>query len=239
MAGDRFREIYYWDSYWVIRGLLVSKMTDSAKRLVLNLLSMLERTGFVPNGARVYYLNRSQPPLLSAMVKAVYEAQPDDLDLLRKASVKYYANWTKPRPESYREDAALALNVTGTSSPTNAAAAQLYRDLASGAESGWDFSSRWFADGRSISTIRTTQFERAAAQRAAAINALLWDDAAAVQADECLSVNQRVFLTTGFMHEKYDVTAADGGIGGGGEYKPQVGFGWSNGVVLDFLAHYV
>jgi alpha,alpha-trehalase len=52
-------------------------------------------------------------------------------------------------------------------------------------------------------------------------------------------MNQRVFATTGFMHEKYDVTAADGGIGGGGEYQPQVGFGWSNGVVLDFLAHYV
>lgn len=58
MAGDRFRETYYWDSYWVIRGLLVSKMTESAKRLVLNLLSMVERAGFVPNGARVYYLNR-------------------------------------------------------------------------------------------------------------------------------------------------------------------------------------
>lgn len=43
---------------------------------------------------------------------------------------------------------------------------------------------------------------------------------------------------TGAMHEKYDVTQPNGGIGGGGEYKPQIGFGWSNGVALDLLAHY-
>lgn len=57
-VGDRFRETYYWDSYWVIRGLIVSKMVPSAKFLVQNLLYMLNEIGFVPNGARVYYLNR-------------------------------------------------------------------------------------------------------------------------------------------------------------------------------------
>ena len=39
----------------------------------------------------------------------------------------------------------------------DAAKEQLYTDLASGAESGWDFSSRWLADGTNLSTIRTTQ----------------------------------------------------------------------------------
>lgn len=57
-AGDRFRETYYWDSYWVARGLLVSGMTDTATSLVDNLLAMLRAVGHVPNGARVYYLNR-------------------------------------------------------------------------------------------------------------------------------------------------------------------------------------
>lgn len=57
-AGDRFRETYYWDSYWVVRGLLVSGMTDTATSLVDNLLAMLRAVGHVPNGARVYYLNR-------------------------------------------------------------------------------------------------------------------------------------------------------------------------------------
>lgn len=70
---------------------------------------------------------------------------------------RYYANWTAPRPESYREDAELARNVTGTDSPDNPATAALYRELASGAESGWDYSSRWFADMATMETIRTTQ----------------------------------------------------------------------------------
>jgi alpha,alpha-trehalase len=48
----------------------------------------------------------------------------------------------------------------------------------------------------------------------------------------------RVYNATGAMHEKYDVTTPAGKIGGGGEYAPQVGFGWSNGVALDFLANY-
>ena len=52
------------------------------------------------------------------------------------------------------------------------------------------------------------------------------------------SVNMRVYNATGSMHEKYDVTTPAGAIGGGGEYAPQVGFGWSNGVALDFLANY-
>lgn len=52
------------------------------------------------------------------------------------------------------------------------------------------------------------------------------------------SVNMRVYNATGAMHEKYDVTTPAGKIGGGGEYAPQVGFGWSNGVALDFLANY-
>lgn len=56
--GDRFRELYYWDSYWVIKGLLVSSMTETATSEVRNLLSLLETYGHVPNGARVYYICR-------------------------------------------------------------------------------------------------------------------------------------------------------------------------------------
>jgi len=48
----------------------------------------------------------------------------------------------------------------------------------------------------------------------------------------------RVYNATGSMHEKYDITSQGGGIGGGGEYAPQVGFGWSNGVAVDLLANY-
>ena len=58
VPGDRFRELYYWDSFWVIKGLLVSGMTKTAMSEVTNLLSLQETYGHVPNGARVYYINR-------------------------------------------------------------------------------------------------------------------------------------------------------------------------------------
>lgn len=58
VPGDRFRELYYWDSFWVIKGLLVSGMTETATSEVTNLLSLQETYGHVPNGARVYYINR-------------------------------------------------------------------------------------------------------------------------------------------------------------------------------------
>jgi alpha,alpha-trehalase len=45
---------------------------------VRNLLHLVDVWGFVPNGARSYYTNRSQPPLLSPMVMAVWSAAGDD-----------------------------------------------------------------------------------------------------------------------------------------------------------------
>jgi len=64
VPGGRFREQYYWDTYWIIRGLLLSEMPRTARGMLLNFASVLNSVGFIPNGFRVYYLNRSQPPLL-------------------------------------------------------------------------------------------------------------------------------------------------------------------------------
>ena len=64
VPGGRFREPYYWDSFWIVRGLLISGMPKSAKMMLENLAYLAETYGFVPNGARIYYLNRSQPPFL-------------------------------------------------------------------------------------------------------------------------------------------------------------------------------
>ena len=72
VPGGRFREFYYWDSYWIVRGLLSSNMVSTAQMVVENLLDLVDRFGFVPNGSRLYYLNRSQPPFLTQMVDAVY-----------------------------------------------------------------------------------------------------------------------------------------------------------------------
>ncbi len=73
VPGDRFRESYYWDSAWAIKGLLISGMRSTAWGLVCNLLSDVDKYGFVPNGGRIYYRGRSQPPLLTEMVYDMIE----------------------------------------------------------------------------------------------------------------------------------------------------------------------
>ena len=61
MPGGRFRESYYWDTFWIIKGLLVCSMVDTAKGLVDNLLAFADKYGHVPNGGRVYVNNLGSP----------------------------------------------------------------------------------------------------------------------------------------------------------------------------------
>ena len=53
----------YWDSYWIVQGLIQSELLDTVKDTLENFMDELEKFGFIPNGGRIYYLNRSQPPL--------------------------------------------------------------------------------------------------------------------------------------------------------------------------------
>ncbi|KAF9407481.1 hypothetical protein HW555_012510 [Spodoptera exigua] len=77
VPGGRFKELYYWDSYWIIRGLLISNMTQTAKGMIDNFLYLVDKLGYIPNGSRIYYLGRSQPPLLSLMVHDYYTSTGD------------------------------------------------------------------------------------------------------------------------------------------------------------------
>ena len=65
----RFREFYYWDTYWIVKALLHCDMSTTVKGIIENFLSMVRTHGIVPNGGRIYYLKRSQPPFLTLMVK--------------------------------------------------------------------------------------------------------------------------------------------------------------------------
>lgn len=164
VPGGRFREYYYWDSYWIIQGLLLSEMDETAKGMIENFFFVIEKHGFVPNGGRVYYLNRSQPPLLTLMGASYYEKTKDtewlksnvkyfDKELnhwlkkrtvgFKKDGVKYTAahystNSGTPRPESYYEDVTTASRISGENEKR-----KCYAELKSAAEAGWDFSSRW------------------------------------------------------------------------------------------------
>lgn len=160
VPGGRFREFYYWDSYWIIQGLLISEMKDTVKGMIENFLNLVDTIGLVPNGGRIYYEQRSQPPLLTAMMERYVYATGDvdflrrNIHLLEKEMQFWLANRTVtvdghtlarfnvesdgPRPESYREDYETAHGMS------DAERRNLYANLKSGAESGWDFSSRWY-----------------------------------------------------------------------------------------------
>ncbi|RDD42449.1 Trehalase [Trichoplax sp. H2] len=389
VPGGRFREFYYWDTFWVVGGLLVSDMEDTVKAMIGNFEAMVDRFGFVPNGGRIYYTRRSQPPFFIPMINSYYEATNDlsyvqsllskmekeynfwmnnrTVDIVRNGKTytlnRYAVDMGMPRPESYREDVETAKNLNPN------AAAELYSDIASAAESGWDFSSRWFkkpiGDLSSIVTkqiipvdlnailcfneltlekfsrmlgdnAKADRYKRASEARRDAIEGVLWDeyegrwldydllskkprtdfmgsvflpmwakcydsfkgnvtkerkihqalkamkifdfaggipttllrsgqqwdypnswpplqqmavaamsgseapelkDEAFKLAQKWLLTNWRSWKSTGYMYEKFDA-AIPGNPGRGGEYNVQVGFGWSNGVCLEFLSQY-
>ena len=176
VPGGRFREFYYWDSFWILQGLLASQLFATARHVILNIAHLIDAYGFMPNGARCYYLDRSQPPLLTQMVELYINATGDasilgsvlsslekehnyfmtthfvpveEGDGITVALSRYYVYTDQPRPESFREDLA-------TLKSTRRAAEDLYSNLAAGAETGWDYSSRWFQDFQTLDTIVTT-----------------------------------------------------------------------------------
>ncbi|OQV14359.1 Trehalase [Hypsibius exemplaris] len=181
IPGGRFREIYYWDSFWTIQGLLVSGMAETARGMIRNFIHLVNTVGHIPNGNRVYYMKRSQPPFLALMVEAFVNhkdttpaAGRELIDEALPALVKEHKFWTdnrvatftynsknytlniykggisEPRPESYREDREIAETLPADQQE------RFYRAIGAGAESGWDFSTRWMdTQDADFNTIRT------------------------------------------------------------------------------------
>ena len=183
VPGGRFRELYYWDSYFTMLGLAESGRHDLVEHMVRDFAYLIDIYGHVPNGTRSYYLSRSQPPFFYAMVGLLSAEDPAAsyaryLPQLRReyafwmqgeAGLKrgtahrrviampdgaklnrYWDDADAPRDESFSEDTELARS-------SGRIPAQLYRDVRAAAESGWDFGSRWFADGMNLATINTTE----------------------------------------------------------------------------------
>ncbi|KAG6636500.1 hypothetical protein CIPAW_11G115500 [Carya illinoinensis] len=381
IPGSRFREVYYWDSYWIIRGLLASKMYETAKAIVTNLIHLIEEYGHVLNGTRAYCTNRRASQLvkrsLPSLVKEhhfwsseIHKVTIQDAQSYNHTLNRYYAMWNQPRPESSTIDKQSASKITNISEKQN-----FYREVASTAESGWDFSTRWMSNHSDLTTLATASvlpvdlnafilrstaehFLKGSQARMKAFKSIFWNSEMGQWLDywlndstcqepqnwEACNQNQNVCLLmstgkpglgsqrdqrmqlavqaqligldtalvkkvmksfqssgllfpagiatslansgqqwdfpngwaplqhmiaeglarsgskearsvaediavrwlrtnyvaykkTGTMHEKYDVEKC-GEFGGGGEYAPQTGFGWSNGVVLAFLEEF-
>ncbi|MFD3002573.1 alpha,alpha-trehalase TreF [Pontibacter toksunensis] len=183
VPGGRFREIYYWDSFFTMLGLQASGETQLIQNMVDNFTHLINTTGHIPNGNRTYYLRRSQPPFYALMLRVLAQQKGKEvLTTYAPALKKEYDFWMegastlsaanpahrrvvrlpdgsilnrywddnpKPRPESYLEDVKLAQE-SGRNPE------ELYRHIRAAAESGWDFSSRWFSDASNLESIHTT-----------------------------------------------------------------------------------
>ena len=139
--------------------------------------------GHIPNGNRSYYLSRSQPPFFATMLALVAKRRGTDVFRQYLPELRLeYAYWMRGADglaagaaarnvvrlwdgtvlnrywderdaratKSYADDVA-------TAAASGRVATTVYRDLRAAAESGWDFSSRWLTDGKTLSTIRTTE----------------------------------------------------------------------------------
>jgi alpha,alpha-trehalase len=182
VPGGRFGEIYYWDSYFTMLGLKASGKTEMIENMVNNFSFLIDTLGYIPNGNRSYFIGRSQPPFFSFMVKMLADIKGDKILLTHLSQLeKEYGFWMKgaetldkknpschhvvlmpdghilnrywdendsPRPEAFRED--VELSYQSTQEPD-----QLYRHLRAGAESGWDFTYRWFKEDDSFASIHT------------------------------------------------------------------------------------
>lgn len=185
VPGGRFNEQFYWDTYFIMLGLASTGKWKLIEGMMKNYVHQIRKYGYIPTANRTYLLSRSQPPFFSHMVRLLASKKgkkvlrdylpylvaeyrfwmrgktkltqtehrayrrvvemPDDKVLLNR----YYDNKTTPRPESLREDIETA-ELSGRKD-----SGRLYLHLRAAAESGWDFSSRWFTDPLDIRTIHT------------------------------------------------------------------------------------
>jgi len=184
VPGGRFNEIYYWDSYFTMLGLLESGEVDMVESMVQNFKYLISQFGHIPNGNRSYFLSRSQPPFYSLMVKLLIKQKGTSIiptylpslveeynfwmrgltsleeigapiDRVIKLEGNYILNRYYDQKDTPREEMfGMDWALRGHSSEYSD---PLYRDIRAACESGWDFSSRWLNESSSLQSIRTTQ----------------------------------------------------------------------------------
>lgn len=180
-SGGIWREQYYWNTYFLVIGM-DDRYRTIKREMVDNIAYLVDRYGYAPTANRTYYLSRSQPPYFYEMAAALSPTEPAEafaryLPQLRKEYAywmdgasslspgqahrrvvrmangallnRYWDDRDAPRDEAAARDMKIAAR---SSRPHG----EVYRDIRAGAESGWDFTSRWLEDRRDMATIITT-----------------------------------------------------------------------------------
>ena len=167
-SPERFNEIYYWDTYFTNLGLLKSGRATLAKHNTDNMLYLVDKYGFMPNGNRTFYLNRSQPPFLSEMVRDIYDYYNDNTWLcgayltLKKeydfwtteritpiGLCRYDGNQTEEQAKQTKKDFLERVPV----SEKDIDCVDIARHSTCSCESGWDMNPRWNFEGYNFAPV--------------------------------------------------------------------------------------
>lgn len=135
-SGFAFEELYYWDTYFMARGIIGTPRQRFVKGLAEDLLAMMERYGVIPNAGRTYFTSRSQPPLLTSLIMEVYALENDKRWLehaMDVAKEEYRTVWMGSKQPNWRQ----VFNGLSRYYDIN-----VLDDLAE-AESGWDMTTRF------------------------------------------------------------------------------------------------
>lgn len=196
VPGGRFRELYYWDSYFTLLGVRALPDTALLEHMVQNFAYLIDTIGFIPNGNRTYYRSRSQPPFFALMVGLLADMKGDHIYVKYLPQMeREYNFWMEgqkrlaPQIPVHRRVVRMPdgriLNRywddqnnprpesyredIETARASGRPGPEVFRDIRAACESGWDFSSRWLTDSTALHSIRTTQFVPVD------LNVLLWN----------------------------------------------------------------
>jgi len=187
VPGGRFREMYYWDTYFTALGLLQSNKITLVESLLANFVDLQSRYGCIPNGNRSYYISRSQPPIIGLLVELLlphmqnkkcflasniaaieteYQFWMQGHELLSVNKLEYMRVVKMPDGSflnRYWDESvsprpeSYREDVELMSESNPVDAEEFYRNIRAACESGWDFSSRWLGRDNSLASIRTTR----------------------------------------------------------------------------------
>ena len=159
IPGGRFRELYYWDCYFASLGLNVLGRRNLSSQLSSHLVQCTERIGYPPNGARTYFTTRSQPPLLSSLLRNAWPQDLNDERVFHALGMEHARLLSKPHCVRLESGGTELFRYVDSSSQKrleclfadsesikgldDSSASRKLQCTRSACASGWDFSSRW------------------------------------------------------------------------------------------------
>jgi alpha,alpha-trehalase len=182
-TGFDYNEMYYWDSYFMVQGMLDDEHKELVSGILENLMALFTRFKIIPNASRTYLMGRSQPPFLTTFIFDVYQAfNPGDewlaksIELAKKEYSTVWLGVKKPNERQVYKGLSRYYDIN------------YLHDLAE-AESGWDMTPRFSrralnhvpVDLNALLYKYESDFARAARIAGDVREAAHWEDAAAVR----------------------------------------------------------